>query len=147
MTPSELHLAMTSGFSTISGSVLIGYINLGVPASSLVTASIMSIPASIAISKIVYPEDDHPVTLGRLVVDRGEETSEEANMVSRSHFPLIVSSSSSILIPLRSSLLPASCFLQRSLVRSQGRWIDLLQRSGELSFSFHPHFKVERDER
>ncbi|KAL7411797.1 H+/nucleoside cotransporter [Mrakia frigida] len=81
MTPSELHLAMTSGFSTISGSVLIGYINLGVPASSLITASVMSIPASIGISKIVYPEDDHPVTLGRLVVDRGEETNEEANML------------------------------------------------------------------
>ncbi|KAL7416522.1 Na+ dependent nucleoside transporter C-terminus-domain-containing protein [Mrakia frigida] len=81
MTPSELHLSMTSGFSTISGSVLVGYINLGVPASSLITASIMSIPASIAISKVVYPEDDHPVTLGRLVVDRGEETNEEANML------------------------------------------------------------------
>lgn len=35
MTPSELHLAMTSGFSTISGSVLSGYIALGVPPSSL----------------------------------------------------------------------------------------------------------------
>ena len=81
MTPSELHLAMTSGFSTISGSVLIGYISLGIPASSLVTASVMSIPASIAISKMVYPEDDHPVTLGKLVVDRGEESNEEANAV------------------------------------------------------------------
>lgn len=80
MTPSELHLAMTSGFSTISGSVLAGYILLGVPASSLITASMMSIPASIAISKIVYPEDDVPVTLGRIVVDRGEEDhAEEAN--------------------------------------------------------------------
>lgn len=80
MTPSELHLAMTSGFSTISGSVLTGYIQLGIPASSLITASMMSIPASIAISKIVYPEDDEPVTLGRIVVDRGEEeTQDEVN--------------------------------------------------------------------
>lgn len=41
----------------------------------------MSIPASIAISKIVYPEDDVPVTLGRVVVDRGEEddSQKEAN--------------------------------------------------------------------
>jgi CNT family concentrative nucleoside transporter len=31
MTPSEIHLAMCSGFSTISGSVLSGYILLGVP--------------------------------------------------------------------------------------------------------------------
>ncbi|CED82931.1 Concentrative Na-nucleoside cotransporter CNT1/CNT2 [Phaffia rhodozyma] len=80
MTPSELHLAMTSGFSTISGSVLTGYILLGIPPSALITASVMSIPASIAISKIVYPEDDTPVTLGRIVVDRGDEDHEsEAN--------------------------------------------------------------------
>lgn len=70
---------MTSGFSTIAGSVLSGYILLGVPATSLITASVMSIPASIAISKIVYPEDDVPVTLGRVVVDRGEDEPDEAN--------------------------------------------------------------------
>jgi CNT family concentrative nucleoside transporter len=73
MTPSEIHLTMTSGFSTISGSVLIAYINLGVPAATLITASIMSIPASIAISKIRVPETEEPVTRGRVVVDRGEE--------------------------------------------------------------------------
>jgi CNT family concentrative nucleoside transporter len=41
----------------------------------------MSIPASIAISKIVYPEDDVPVTLGNVVVDQGEEegADKEAN--------------------------------------------------------------------
>lgn len=74
MTPSELHLTMTSGFSTISGSVLIAYINLGVPPQNLITASVMSIPASIAISKIRMPEVDEPVTRGRVTVDRGPET-------------------------------------------------------------------------
>ncbi|KAF8524798.1 Na+ dependent nucleoside transporter C-terminus-domain-containing protein [Hysterangium stoloniferum] len=71
-TPSELHLFMTS-FATIAGSVLSAYINLGVPASNLVTSSVMSIPASIAISKMRYPEVDEPVTRGRVVVDRGME--------------------------------------------------------------------------
>lgn len=33
----------------------------------------MSIPASIAISKMRMPEIDEPVTRGRVVVDRGEE--------------------------------------------------------------------------
>jgi CNT family concentrative nucleoside transporter len=61
------------GFSTISGSVLGAYINLGVPAQNLITASVMSIPASIAISKIRMPELEEPVTRGRVVVDRGEE--------------------------------------------------------------------------
>jgi CNT family concentrative nucleoside transporter len=73
MTPSEIHLTMTSGFSTIAGSVLGAYINLGVPANHLVTASVMSIPASIAISKLRYPETEEPVTRGQVVVARGEE--------------------------------------------------------------------------
>jgi len=72
MTESELHVTMTSGFSTIAGSVLIAYINLGVPAQNLITSSMMSIPASIAISKMRKPETEEPVTRGRVTVDRGE---------------------------------------------------------------------------
>ncbi|KAH7108114.1 Na+ dependent nucleoside transporter C-terminus-domain-containing protein [Auriculariales sp. MPI-PUGE-AT-0066] len=71
MTESEIHLTMTSGFSTIAGSVLGVYISMGVPPENLVTASVMSIPASIAISKLRMPETDEPVTRGRVVVDRG----------------------------------------------------------------------------
>lgn len=66
-------LAMTSGFSTIAGSVLTAYINLGVPAQNLITSSVMSIPASIAISKMRIPETQEPVTRGRVIVDRGDE--------------------------------------------------------------------------
>ncbi|TFY83366.1 hypothetical protein EWM64_g651 [Hericium alpestre] len=68
MTDSELHLTMTSV-----------YINFGVPAQNLITASVMSIPASIAISKMRLPETDEPVTRGRVVVDRGEEKYPPAN--------------------------------------------------------------------
>lgn len=49
------------------------YIGLGVPAQNLVTSSVMSIPASIAISKMRLPELEEPVTRGQVVVDRGEE--------------------------------------------------------------------------
>lgn len=73
MTDSEIHLVMTSGFSTIAGSVLGAYIGLGVDARILVTSSVMSIPASISISKMRYPEEDEPVTRGHVVVDRGTE--------------------------------------------------------------------------
>ncbi|KAF7321497.1 hypothetical protein MKEN_00670500 [Mycena kentingensis (nom. inval.)] len=73
MTESEIHLTMTSGFSTIAGSVLSAYISLGVPPQNLVTSSVMSIPASIAISKMRLPETDEPVTRGQVVVDRGED--------------------------------------------------------------------------
>ncbi|KIJ39428.1 hypothetical protein M422DRAFT_32685 [Sphaerobolus stellatus SS14] len=70
-TESELHVFMTSGFSTIAGSVFSAYLNLGVPAQNLITSSVMSIPASIAVSKLRIPEIDEPVTRGSVVVDRG----------------------------------------------------------------------------
>jgi len=78
MTPSEIHLVMTSGFSTISGAVLSAYIALGVPPQNLVTSSVMSIPASIAISKMRVPEVDEPVTRGRVVIDQGEQAVKDA---------------------------------------------------------------------
>jgi concentrative nucleoside transporter, CNT family len=54
------------------------YITLGVPAQNLITASVMSIPASIAISKVRLPELEEPVTRGRVVVDRGEDAVKDA---------------------------------------------------------------------
>lgn len=58
MTPSELHAVMTGGFATIAGGVLAVYINFGVDASHLLAASVMSAPAALAISKLLYPEDE-----------------------------------------------------------------------------------------
>ncbi|KAJ6550124.1 Na+ dependent nucleoside transporter C-terminus-domain-containing protein [Mycena capillaripes] len=73
MTESEIHLTMTSGFSTIAGSLFSAYISLGVPPQNLVTSAVISIPASIAISKMRLPETEEPVTRGQVVVDRGED--------------------------------------------------------------------------
>lgn len=56
MTVSELHAVMTGGMATIAGSVLGAFILFGVPASHLLTASVMSAPAALAISKLMYPE-------------------------------------------------------------------------------------------
>ncbi|KAF9264192.1 hypothetical protein L218DRAFT_863768 [Marasmius fiardii PR-910] len=81
MTDSELHLTMTSGFSTIAGSVMTAYINMGVPPQNLVTSSVMSIPASIAISKMRFPETEEPVTRGRVIIDRGEEKNRPTNVI------------------------------------------------------------------
>lgn len=47
---------MTGGFATIAGSVLGAYIIYGVSASHLLSASVMSAPAALAISKLMYPE-------------------------------------------------------------------------------------------
>lgn len=64
LTLAELHQVMTSGFSTISGAVLVGYIGLGLSAQALVSSCIMSIPASIAVSKLRYPETEVPLSQG-----------------------------------------------------------------------------------
>ncbi|XP_025093525.1 solute carrier family 28 member 3-like isoform X2 [Pomacea canaliculata] len=60
MTKSELHAVMTGGFATIAGSVLGAYIGFGVPADHLLSASVMSAPAALAISKLTYPETEVP---------------------------------------------------------------------------------------
>lgn len=73
MTKAEIHQIMTCGFATISGSVLIGYIGLGLNAQALVSSCIMSIPASLAISKLRYPEVEETLTAGRVVVPDDDE--------------------------------------------------------------------------
>ncbi|XP_060086045.1 solute carrier family 28 member 3-like [Ylistrum balloti] len=56
MTNSELHAVLTGGFATIAGTVMAAYILLNVPANHLLSASVMSAPAALAMSKLIYPE-------------------------------------------------------------------------------------------
>ena len=60
MSDSELHAVLTGGFATIAGSVLATYIKFGVSASHLLSASVMSAPAALAMSKLMYPETEEP---------------------------------------------------------------------------------------
>ncbi|ELK09103.1 Solute carrier family 28 member 3 [Pteropus alecto] len=60
ITRSELHAIMTAGFSTIAGSVLGAYISFGVSSTHLLTASVMSAPASLAVAKLFWPETETP---------------------------------------------------------------------------------------
>lgn len=79
MTKAEIHQILTCGFATISGSVLVGYIGLGLNAEALVSSCIMSIPASLAISKLRYPETKETLTAGRVVIpDDDEDKAENA---------------------------------------------------------------------
>ncbi len=69
MTRSELHAVMTGGFATVAGGVMAAYVAFlseGLPhiAGHLVTASILSAPAALAVSKIVVPETEQPRTRG-----------------------------------------------------------------------------------
>lgn len=78
LTRSELLVVMVSGMGLVSGGMLaayIGFIGGGDAAlresasRSLLTAILMTFPATIYLSKIVVPETDAPETLGRLALD------------------------------------------------------------------------------
>ncbi|KAK3109178.1 hypothetical protein FSP39_024723, partial [Pinctada imbricata] len=56
MTKSEMHAICTGGFATIAGSVMAAYILYDVPANHLLSASVMSAPAALAMSKLFWPE-------------------------------------------------------------------------------------------
>ena len=58
MTRSELLVVMVSGMGTISGSILVVFASMGAPVKSLLTASVMAIPATIMIAKILLPETE-----------------------------------------------------------------------------------------
>ncbi|KAG9246974.1 H+/nucleoside cotransporter [Calycina marina] len=75
LTDAELHQVMTSGFATIAGSVLAAYISMGINPLALISSCVMSIPASLAISKLRYPETEEPLTAGEIMIP--EDTSEK----------------------------------------------------------------------
>ncbi len=56
MTQSELLAMMVGGMASIAGSVLAAYIGMGISAGDLLTASVMSAPASLMMAKILLPE-------------------------------------------------------------------------------------------
>ena len=56
MSRSELNAMMVGGFANVSASVLGVYSNFGVSVGHLVTASVISAPASLLIAKIMQPE-------------------------------------------------------------------------------------------
>ena len=57
-TLSELNSIMTVGFATIAGGVMAAYISMGVEAKYLITASIISAPGGLLLSKILMPPKD-----------------------------------------------------------------------------------------
>jgi CNT family concentrative nucleoside transporter len=69
MTRSELHAVMVGGFATIAGGVLAAFVGMGIDAGHLVTASVISAPAALVISKLMMPETELPVTLGNAIKD------------------------------------------------------------------------------
>ena len=66
MTQSELMAVMVGGFATIAGGVLFAYISMGIDATHLLTASVISAPAALVIAKVMVPETEQSHTLGHV---------------------------------------------------------------------------------
>lgn len=67
MTRSELMSVMISGFSTTSITLLVTFAAQGISALHLFTSSIMSIPGTFVIAKLLEPETQIPETMGHVV--------------------------------------------------------------------------------
>jgi CNT family concentrative nucleoside transporter len=67
MTTSELFTIMTSGMAHVSGAVMAAYVKIaGVEIRHLLTAVIMTAPATIMLAKMLEPEVDVPATAGKV---------------------------------------------------------------------------------
>ena len=78
MTKSELMAVMTGGFATVAGSVLALYVlwleKIPGIAGHMLAASIMSAPAALVISKLIYPETENTKTIDDLNLNIKEES-------------------------------------------------------------------------
>ncbi|KAK4096600.1 hypothetical protein N658DRAFT_346275 [Parathielavia hyrcaniae] len=79
LTMAEIHQIMTCGFATIAGSVLVAYIGMGLNPQALVSSCIMSIPATLAVSKMRYPETETPITAGKVEVPKHDDDEHTVN--------------------------------------------------------------------
>jgi len=73
LTDAEIHQVMASGFATIAGSVLAVYISMGISPLALISSCVMSIPASLAMSKLRYPETEETLTAGKIVIPENND--------------------------------------------------------------------------
>src|SRR5450432_2193842 len=69
LTESELFTIMTAGMAHVSGAVMAAYVKIaGVSITHLLTAVIMTAPATIMLAKIFIPETGKPVTAGKVEI-------------------------------------------------------------------------------
>lgn len=74
MTQSEILASMSGSLACIAGGILVVYVNMGLQAGMhiapfLITASLMAAPGALVISKIVFPETEESVTMGRVKME------------------------------------------------------------------------------
>lgn len=72
LTDAEMHQIQVSGFSTVAGSVLFAYMAMGVSGKVVLSSCVMSIPASLALSKLRWPETHITMSGGQVEVPQDE---------------------------------------------------------------------------
>jgi len=83
VTRSELMTIMTSGMAHVSGGIMAAYILYGIRAEHLLAAVIMTAPGTILIAKILVPETERPLTLGRVEMAEMERDPNALGAISR----------------------------------------------------------------
>ena len=83
VTRSELMTIMTSGMAHVSGGMMAAYILYGIKAEHLLAAVIMTAPGTILIAKILVPETDKPLTLGRVEMAEMERDANALGAIAR----------------------------------------------------------------
>ena len=87
MTKSELMAIMVGGFATVAGSVMALYVSwlTNVPniAGHLLAASVMSAPAALMISKVIYPETERPKTVNSDNIDLKSKDTNAMDAIGR----------------------------------------------------------------
>ncbi len=74
MTTSELNAVMVGGFATMAGGVLGALSEMGFEAGHLLSASVISAPGALLLSKVMQPETETPKTLGNVQIDIEEKS-------------------------------------------------------------------------
>ncbi len=73
---------MVSGMGTISGAILVVFAKMGVPIEHLLTASMMAIPSTLIIAKILLPETEKSETVDATPMDMQSESANVFDAVS-----------------------------------------------------------------
>lgn len=82
LTQSELMAVMVGGFANIAGSVMATFAQMGISAGHMLTASVISAPASLMVAKIMQPEIGQPVTTGSMPIEFPKEATNVIHAVS-----------------------------------------------------------------
>nr|5L2B_A Chain A, Nucleoside permease [Neisseria wadsworthii 9715]5L2B_B Chain B, Nucleoside permease [Neisseria wadsworthii 9715]5L2B_C Chain C, Nucleoside permease [Neisseria wadsworthii 9715] len=73
MTESELFAVMSGGLASVAGSVLAGYVQMGVPLPYLIAASFMAAPGGLLFAKLLVPETERTQNDAEVLAENEDE--------------------------------------------------------------------------